>query len=89
MRSKSRRTAYAALLFSATVVGLASYAWSGDRNGPGKTAPVQPAAREGKVKLYGIWWHKSVDSAVRAAADARPAKPIFVLRTLGDLSGLT
>ena len=48
-----------------------------------------PNAKRPNVKLYGISWHTSVDSALEAATAARPAKPVFVLRTLGDLAGLT
>jgi hypothetical protein len=40
-------------------------------------------------ELYGISWQPSLDSALKTAPKMHPAKPIFVLRTLGDLTGKT
>jgi hypothetical protein len=72
------------LIVSAAILVWAPRAWSED--GTDRRAPN---AKRPNVKLYGISWHKSVDSARKAATAARPAKPVFVLRTLGDLAGLT
>jgi hypothetical protein len=77
------------LLVITAVAILASEAWSQDAKAPRKTARLAPDAKHDKSKLYGILWHKSVDSALAAATAARPAKPVFVLRTLGNLAGLT
>ncbi len=38
-------------------------------------------------ELSGITWHRDTAAALRAARQARPAKPVLLLRVLGDLDG--
>jgi hypothetical protein len=46
---------------------------------------------EDPIRLHGVTWHRDLDGARDAAAGAerRRAKPVLLLRVLGDLEGLT
>jgi hypothetical protein len=55
----------------------------------GNKTKQEPGPKNGVQELYGLSWHRSLDSALKAAQKSLPNKPIFVLRTLGDLDGKT
>jgi hypothetical protein len=59
-------------------------------SGPSRAdSKAEPASKKGVQELYGIGWHRSLDKALQATQKSSPAKPIFILRTLGDLDGKT
>ncbi len=64
--------------FGAAVL-LASLALAPAFAGPPKADETQ--------ELSGITWRRDVAAALRAAQQSKPAKPVLLLRVLGDLDG--
>ena len=55
-----------------------------DPPAPGKEA----RADAGEVRpLNGIGWYRDLDAALKAARKASPARPVCLLRVLGNLDG--
>jgi hypothetical protein len=76
-------------LISYLIVSAVVIVWVPGAPSENAADSTPPAAKLQSLKLYGVSWHKSVDSALEAAGGTRPAKPVMVLRTLGDLAGFT
>jgi hypothetical protein len=86
---KTNRGSCLLLLAAAGTFAVALPGRSGDDGVSIKNSKPAQVANSQVVKLYGITWHKSLDSALQAVADPHPARPIFLLTTLGDLAGKT
>jgi len=89
VQRKIRRGNCLVPLAAAGIFGVALPGWSGDDAVSIKNPKLAQAAKSPVVKLYGITWHNSLDSALQVVADPHLAKPIFLLRTLGNLAGKT